>query len=171
VLGDPIHRIQTGSRGQGFVGDGRSQRESSKEAEYGKKLGSGSSTPVVVAIAAIVGLALADGYFLSNNQSNGQAGRESSSPTAASVETVTQTSTSRPDRGSPEWVAALESAVHQMVNFERQRNLLSVLEYDSELADIARAHSKDMALDNFFEHENLSGQNAADRGNTAGIRC
>ena len=42
---------------------------------------------------------------------------------------------------------------------------------DPKLAAIARAHSKDMALNNFFEHENLAGETAADRGNAVGYRC
>ena len=74
-------------------------------------------------------------------------------------------------KGSPEWVATLEFAVHQLVNFERQKNSLSVLDQDPELAEIARAHSDDMALNDFFEHENLQGLTAADRGNAVGYTC
>lgn len=74
-------------------------------------------------------------------------------------------------RGSPEWIATLESAVHQQVNFERQKNFLPVLDHDATLAAIALAHSQDMALNNFFEHENLAGQTAADRGNAVGYTC
>jgi len=48
-----------------------------------------------------------------------------------------------------------------MVNFERQMNLLEVFSYDAELAEIARAHSKDTALNDYFEHENLAGQTVA----------
>lgn len=48
---------------------------------------------------------------------------------------------------------------------------MSVLSQDVQLAAIARAHSEDMALNNYFEHENLAGQSAADRGNAVGYRC
>ena len=58
-----------------------------------------------------------------------------------------------------------------MVNFERQKNSLGVLSQNSELAEIARAHSKDMALNDFFEHENFAGQTAADQGNEVGYKC
>ncbi len=42
---------------------------------------------------------------------------------------------------------------------------------DWQLADIARAHSQDMLLNDFFEHENLSGQTAVYRGNDFGYTC
>jgi len=58
-----------------------------------------------------------------------------------------------------------------VVNFERQKNSLGVLSQNSELAEIARAHSKDMALNDFFEHENFAGQTAADQGNEVGYKC
>ena len=74
-------------------------------------------------------------------------------------------------RGSQEWIATLQFAVHQLVNFERQKNSLSVLDQDPELAEIARAHSDDMAVNDFFEHENLQGLTAADRGNAVGYTC
>ena len=73
-----------------------------------------------------------------------------------------------PGRGTFEWITALESEVHQLVNVQRQQNALPVLSQDLELAEIARGHSKDMALNNYFEHENLAGQTAADRGYAVG---
>jgi uncharacterized protein YkwD len=70
-----------------------------------------------------------------------------------------------------EWITTLELAAHQLVNFERQKNSLSVLSQDAQLAAIARAHSEDMALNNYFEHENIDGQTATDRGYAVGYRC
>ena len=117
------------------------------------------------------------GYLLSNSQTDAvfeldARGGTSDEPEAqASGESSSDSPTNSLERGSTDWIAGLESAVHQLVNFERQRNFLPVLSQDSELADIASAHSKDMAPNGFFEHENPAGQLAADRGNAAGYRC
>ena len=94
------------------------------------------------------------------------------SPKLATAAVPTPTASPRSlDRGSAEWITTLKFAIHQLVNFERQKSSLSVLSQDAKLAAIARAHSEDMALNDFFEHENLAGQTAADRGNDVGYRC
>ena len=93
------------------------------------------------------------------------------SPTLATAAVPTPTASPRSlDRGSAEWITTLEFVIHQLVNCERQKSSLSVLNQDAGLAAIARAHSEDMALNDFFEHENLAGQTAADRGNDVGYR-
>ncbi|MFA6331712.1 MAG: CAP domain-containing protein [Methanoregula sp.] len=66
---------------------------------------------------------------------------------------------------------ALEARIHELINIERQQNGLSTLSYDSFLADIARGHSYDMSLRNYFEHTDPEGRNAHDRGNWAGYPC
>ena len=94
------------------------------------------------------------------------------SPTLATAAVPTPTASPRSlDRGSAEWITTLEFVIHQLVNCERQKSSLSVLSQGAGLAAIARAHSEDMALNDFFEHENLAGQTAADRGNAVGYRC
>ncbi|MDO8428711.1 MAG: CAP domain-containing protein [Candidatus Diapherotrites archaeon] len=65
-------------------------------------------------------------------------------------------------------ISELELEIHQHINAARQANGLKALEYDQKLADIARAHSQDMALNNFFEHENLRGQDPTARAKAAG---
>ena len=67
--------------------------------------------------------------------------------------------------------SSLETRIHELINVQRQQNGLSTLSYDSFLADIARGHSYDMVLRNFFEHENPDGQNARARGDEAGYPC
>lgn len=37
------------------------------------------------------------------------------------------------------------------------------------MGNVARAHSKDMSINNFFSHDNLSGQSPFDRMKSAGI--
>ena len=66
---------------------------------------------------------------------------------------------------------ALETRFHEMINVQRQQNGLSPLSYDSFLASIARGHSYDMVLRNFFEHENPDGLDQRARGDAAGYPC
>ncbi len=42
---------------------------------------------------------------------------------------------------------------------------------DPALAEVALSHSEYMALNNFFEHENLAGQDATERGEALGYIC
>ena len=167
VPGDPIHQIRSDSRNLG------AQRAESQRASV-KAQGEGTAKSILsaVAIVGIVGGALAIGYFLWDSRTEGS--QVSNIPTEQAKSggpSSDATNTDSRDKGSPKWIETLEFAVHQLVNFERQKNALSVLNQDAELADIARAHSKDMALNDFFKHENLEGQTAADRGNAVGYRC
>ncbi|MDO9324065.1 MAG: CAP domain-containing protein [Methanoregula sp.] len=68
-------------------------------------------------------------------------------------------------------IPTLENKIHEGINQQRKNNGLSSLSYDSALASIARKHSADMALNNYFEHVNLQGLDPTDRGNKAGYSC
>ncbi len=68
-------------------------------------------------------------------------------------------------------VRELEELVHQIVNLQRQKNELSSLGYDANLATIARNHSADMATLDYFEHRNLAGEEPSDRGARQGYDC
>jgi uncharacterized protein YkwD len=68
-------------------------------------------------------------------------------------------------------ISKLEEEVHIRVNNERIENGLTPLDWDSELSIIARGHSKDMADNDFFEHENLLGESPTDRGFSQGYNC
>lgn len=67
--------------------------------------------------------------------------------------------------------AALEARIHELINTQRQQNGLSTITYDPFLADIARGHSYDMVLRNYFEHTDPDGKNARARGDAAGYPC
>lgn len=111
------------------------------------------------------------GSFISDDQTESGDDPSVDSTQASTVVPEGSTDTTDRVRGSQEWIATLEFAVHQLVNFERQKNSLSVLSQDPGLAEIARAHSNDMFLNDFFEHENLQGLTAAERGNAVGYTC
>ena len=63
----------------------------------------------------------------------------------------------------------LEWAVFLLVNNEREKAGLNALVWNDELAAVARAHSKDMSLKDYFSHINLDGQKPADRKRAAGL--
>jgi uncharacterized protein YkwD len=48
---------------------------------------------------------------------------------------------------------------------------LPALDWDSELANIALAHSEDMAENDYFEHEDQRGRDPTERARKAGYRC
>lgn len=55
-------------------------------------------------------------------------------------------------------VRELERLTHEATNAARREHSRSPLSYDSELADIARLHSRDMAVRDFYAHENPDGE-------------
>ena len=60
-------------------------------------------------------------------------------------------------------ISKLELTIHDLTNIERQRLYLSLLSYDIEIRDIARGHSKDMSVRNFFAHDTPEGKTCMDR--------
>jgi len=54
-------------------------------------------------------------------------------------------------------ISQLENQIHALINNERQKQSLSALDWDGRLADIARSHSQDMAVKNYFNHTGPDG--------------
>jgi len=65
----------------------------------------------------------------------------------------------------------IEIAVHNLVNIEREKAGLNKLLLDEQLSEIARNHSKDMVINDFFSHINLDGQSPTERGLEDGYVC
>jgi uncharacterized protein YkwD len=65
----------------------------------------------------------------------------------------------------------LELKIHNLVNGERQNYGLPSLQYDTNLAEIARAHSEDMVRRNFFNHVNPDGLDPTARAKASGYPC
>jgi len=63
----------------------------------------------------------------------------------------------------------LELQVLFLVNKEREKAGLTALIWQEELAAVARAHSKDMAIRSYFNHINPEGLKPADRKRAAGL--
>lgn len=66
-------------------------------------------------------------------------------------------------------VSFLEKLVHERVNEERFKYNLPKLEWASDVAEVARRHSEDMALKGYFAHENKEGEIIGERLEKAGI--
>ena len=75
------------------------------------------------------------------------------------------------DENSVISIIGLEAEIHNLINNERQSLGLAPLEYDTMLAQIARAHSVDMASKNFFSHINPEGKGPTERAKGAGYNC
>ena len=65
----------------------------------------------------------------------------------------------------------IERMVHDLTNQQRINNGLAPLSFDSEISEIARAHSLDMSKRGFFSHETPEGLTPTDRANNADYSC
>ena len=68
-------------------------------------------------------------------------------------------------------VEALEAAIHDEVNARRESNGLDSLSTDETLAAAARAHSRDMAENDFFSHTAPGDDSFADHYRDEGVSC
>ena len=67
-------------------------------------------------------------------------------------------------------ISKLELKIHDLTNIERQKMYLSLLSFNTEIRDIARGHSKDMSVRNFFAHETPDGKSPVDRAVSANFQ-
>jgi uncharacterized protein YkwD len=68
-------------------------------------------------------------------------------------------------------VADLEQKIHQLVNFERKVVERAPLEWDDQLATLARAHSEDMAKRKYFKQVTPEGLTPMKRAEAAGYHA
>lgn len=66
------------------------------------------------------------------------------------------------------FVSAVEAEVFSLINQERAKAGLAALKTDTKLASVARAHSADMAKNNYFSHTNQQGCSSSCRVTNAG---
>jgi uncharacterized protein YkwD len=62
-----------------------------------------------------------------------------------------------------------EAMMLQMINEERQKHGLKLLQADPEMLQVARAHSQDMFAKGYFAHDDLEGKDPFDRMKAANI--
>jgi|ERR1044072_3783042 uncharacterized protein YkwD len=71
----------------------------------------------------------------------------------------------------PRWgtIAYIEKEILRSVNYERARQGLKPLIWNDRVANMARLHSRHMADQHFFSHQDKDGQIVSNRANKAGI--
>ncbi|NHN59579.1 CAP domain-containing protein [Halorussus sp. JP-T4] len=65
----------------------------------------------------------------------------------------------------------VERLVHEYINERRTDHGLGTLDFDTDLREIARYHSRDMAENDYFSHTSPSGESRSDRYETFGYDC
>lgn len=68
-------------------------------------------------------------------------------------------------------ISLLEQDIHEIANKARAPNGIQPVGYDSNLANIARAHSQDMAVHQFFSHYSYNGTGLNHRYAFSGYTC
>ncbi|SDO37826.1 CAP-associated domain-containing protein [Alkalicoccus daliensis] len=71
--------------------------------------------------------------------------------------------------GSEDLAADAEMQMFDLVNADRVKHDLEPLAWNGEVAEVAKAHSEDMAERNYFSHESPEGLSPFDRMNEAGL--
>ncbi len=66
-------------------------------------------------------------------------------------------------------ISFLERLIYDRVNEERFKHNLPKLEWSSDITEVARKHSEDMAIKGYFAHENKEGELVSERLEKAGI--
>jgi len=68
-------------------------------------------------------------------------------------------------------ISKLERNIHDLINRERRKHGLSPLAWNDTLSSIARKHSQDMSMRNYFSHDTPEGYDLSYRNRQAGYSC
>jgi uncharacterized protein YkwD len=71
----------------------------------------------------------------------------------------------------PVSIVDLQKEIHNQINQERLRQGMAPLNWDDHLAQIAEKHSRNMASNNFFDHQSPEGFNFVHRYQEEGYTC
>lgn len=89
--------------------------------------------------------------------------RQAASRLPAKRQSLVRSSTASP-------VFEAEQRAFELMNAERQANGHRMLEWDEDLADVARSHARNMAENKFFSHRGLDGATVDQRTAQKGIK-
>lgn len=125
-------------------------------------------TPAITSVSANVGSFFPDEAEIAARRAERDAERE-----ARLAEWTAEREAQAKERAAEEErdLQLQERTVGTLTNLERERYGLEPLQWDKELQAIARAHSRDMAENNYFSHDNQEGQGPTARGEEAGYLC
>ncbi|MGA2367890.1 MAG: CAP domain-containing protein [Dehalococcoidia bacterium] len=116
----------------------------------------------IVVIFIIIVIAVVSYYFIQGNTNTGTP--VDNKPQSSVISTVE-------DNKPPQIViSALEENIHQLINVERTKAGLSSLALDTNLSNVARNHSIDMAERNYFEHDTPEGVTPVERCKRGGVK-
>lgn len=65
----------------------------------------------------------------------------------------------------------IEQNIHYFINEQRKQNGLNPIDFDTDLQQVARYHSENMAEDGFFAHTSPNGETIEDRYQQFGYEC
>ena len=129
---------------------------------------SGGGCGCLLTVIAIALLVSGAGWYFAVKENRDFVGAKTIRVAAAEFAEVRRTIS---NRSTAEDVPAIEMEIHRLVNLERQKHNLPSLDWQGEIAAIARAHSQDMATYDYFDHINPEGENPTDRAVRGGYPC
>lgn len=125
------------------------------------------TNPIAIVVAIVVSVALVAGsigfFFGAMGNPDSVTEVPSSSSLAPTTSADIDTSTTIESPAVPVQITAEEQLMLDFVNAERAKESLTALSWCPALAQSAAAHSKDMASQNYFDHEDLDGGQVSDR--------
>lgn len=116
----------------------------------------------IVVFAAIIIIAIASYVYSINSNNNEQSINERIQyiPSQKLEKDTLSPSIIKPQINTNE----LEMTIHELTNQERVKHGMVPVQWDAKISNIAREHSYDMAINNYFSHTNSKGIDAPDRG-------
>lgn len=147
VYANPVDEESTDAADQGI-----------KDASKGKEILGGLLLAGLVAIA---------GKHGSSNKSGGGSEKNYIEPGKANSSNAATPSNAGSTAKSS--MTAEEKQLLTLINNERAKQGLSALKANNAVANVARAHSQDMADNNFFDHTNLKGESPFTRLRNGGV--
>jgi uncharacterized protein YkwD len=123
------------------------------------------STPVLLVVLLGVGLVAGSQFGVISVNS------EPIDEFASDVDSWVNDTASEATDSEPLNESTIEELVHEEVNERRANHDVRELRYSSELAEVARAHARDMAQRDYFSHTSLEGRTPKDRYVASGIYC
>jgi uncharacterized protein YkwD len=131
--------------------------------------GATQTNGMVQAVGSTAGMALASSGEVMARWTRVPARTKTALPARTATKTGTPTSTAQrsptPTISTvcPAFNQTFEARVLELINQERARQALPALKAQSQLAAAARAHSAEMACNNYFSHTGLNGSTVASR--------
>lgn len=95
--------------------------------------------------------------------------RETPTNTGNDINSQTETSSDSTESGLER--QRIEKLIHEQINERREERNLRSLSFDTQLREIARYHSQDMADEDYFDHTSPSGETREDRYDRFGYDC